>query len=361
MSDRTVVVLLPHVLDGHASSIAFCKPLLRFAARLVQGRSGYRPVVAALLSEDIAIDTIRRLLPGMRLRLGILEGVGAEEGSNLPVGALLSAWERLLSDIDPICGVLPHTIDGVQLAGALSVRLNAACISGVVDVEPSDTGEPIFDRLVDNGNRVAQVAARAQNVFVTVDWGRWSMKEDRPPISEDTVEVKRLDRAVDRRYRLLDRHTPSGDTRDLDRARVVVAVGRGLGKAENLSHVEAFAATFPGSVVAGSRGACDSGWIPPDRQIGVTGKTVSPEIYFALGISGAPQHLAGMMSSRSVVSINIDPCAPIFSHSDIGIVTDMIPFISAWIDRMSSMMNSQKVHKSHPSRMGETRLFRCIG
>lgn len=163
------------------------------------------------------------------------------------------------------------------------------------------------------------------------------MQEASPSKGEGSVEVRRLDGAMDGRCRLIDRHVPSADTRDLDRARVIVAVGRGLGKAENLSQVETFAGTFPGSAVAGSRGACDSGWIPPERQIGVTGKTVSPEIYLALGISGAPQHLAGMQSSRSVVSINSDPHAPIFAHSDVGIVADMFAFIAAWIDRMSSM------------------------
>ena len=341
MSGRTAVVLLPSVLDGHALSIAPYQAMLRFASRLVPVGGCKGPVVAALLPKGIAIDSIRRLLPGARLRLGILDQVATNEGANIPAFSLASAWEELLSDIDPICCMLPHTIDSVQLAAALSVRRRAACISGVVDVEVPNGVEPLFHRLVDNGNRMARTAARTENVVVTVDWSRCPLQEDAPSIQEETVEVKRLDRGIDGRYRLLDRHAPSADTRDLDRARVIVAVGRGLGKAENLTQIEHFAATFPASAIAGSRGACDSGWIPPERQIGVTGKTVSPEIYLALGISGAPQHLAGMQSSRSVVSINSDPHAPIFAHSDVGIVADMFSFISAWIDRMSSIQKGK--------------------
>lgn len=337
MSDRKVVVLLPRIFDGQSLSISSYQAMLRFADRMVPVGDGQDPIAAALLPEGIAIDSIRCLLPGVRLRLGVLDQVAADAGTDIPAFSLVSAWEELLSDIDPICCMLPHTIDAVQLAAALSVRRRAACISGVVDVEALNGGEPMFHRLVDNGNRVARMAARTENVVLTVDWSRCSVREEASSMSEGTLEVKRLYRAIDGRYRLLDRHVPRADTRDLDRARVIVAVGRGLGKAENLSQVENFAATFPGSAVAGSRGACDSGWIPPERQIGVTGKTVSPEIYMALGISGAPQHLVGMQSSRSVVSINSDPHAPIFAHSDVGIIADMFAFIAAWIDRMSSM------------------------
>lgn len=341
MSVRTPVVLLPRILDRHTVSPSAYQPLLQFAARLNPDGNGICPVVAALLPGDIPIDSVRRLLPGIRLRLGGLDLMSRDEMVNIPAFSLASAWEELLADIETMCCLLPHTIDGVQLAAYLSVRMKAACIPGVVDVDSLDGGKPLFHRLVDHGNRVARIAAQTENVVVTVDRGRLTMQENLPSIPDDTVEVKRLSWTIDRRYRLRDRSTPSADTRDLDRARVVVAVGRGLGKAENLSQVEAFAATFPGSAVAGSRGACDAGWIPPERQIGVTGKSVSPEVYVALGISGAPQHLAGMQSSRSVVSINIDPHAPIFAHSDVGIVADMGAFIAAWIDRISSIQKGK--------------------
>jgi electron transfer flavoprotein alpha subunit len=111
---------------------------------------------------------------------------------------------------------------------------------------------------------------------------------------------------------------------DIEGADILVAGGRGLGKAENFSLAEALAQAFGGnSAVAATRAVVDAGWYPYAAQIGQTGKTVSPKLYLAAGISGAIQHKVGMQSSENIVAINKDAGAPIFEFSDLGIVGDL--------------------------------------
>jgi electron transfer flavoprotein alpha subunit len=117
---------------------------------------------------------------------------------------------------------------------------------------------------------------------------------------------------------------------DLAASNVIVAVGRGIKEAENLPLIEELANALGGQV-AGSRPICDSGWLPMDRQVGSSGQTVTPKLYFAIGISGAIQHIVGMKGSRKIVAINKDPNAPIFEVADIGIVAnlfDIVPLIT---------------------------------
>jgi electron transfer flavoprotein alpha subunit len=113
-----------------------------------------------------------------------------------------------------------------------------------------------------------------------------------------------------------------GDTVDLTKADVIVAVGRGVGGADKMGPVEALAKAL-GAEIAASRPVIDNGWLPRDRQIGSSGQTVAPKLYVAAGISGAIQHLVGMKGSSVIVAINKDPGAPIFTVAHYGIVGDL--------------------------------------
>jgi len=115
-------------------------------------------------------------------------------------------------------------------------------------------------------------------------------------------------------------------------AGVIVSAGQGLGDKENLDLIFQLAALFAKSAVAGSRIVCDLGWLEYRCQVGVTGATVSPQLYIACGISGAVQHVMGMRNSEFIVAINKDPAAAIFQVADIGIVEDLTTFIPALIE-----------------------------
>jgi electron transfer flavoprotein alpha subunit len=121
------------------------------------------------------------------------------------------------------------------------------------------------------------------------------------------------------------------DSAGIGDASVIVAAGKGIGEKENLDLIHRLAAIFPKSAVAGSRIVCDLGWLGYPCQVGVTGTTVSPQLYIACGISGAVQHVMGMQGSEFVVAINKDPSAAIFQVADICIVEDLTAFIPAFI------------------------------
>jgi electron transfer flavoprotein alpha subunit len=134
------------------------------------------------------------------------------------------------------------------------------------------------------------------------------------------------------------RPAPGAGRIDLAEAEIVVAGGRGVGGPENFALLEDLARSL-GAAVGSSRAVCDAGWRPHSEQVGQTGKTVSPGVYIALGISGSIQHLAGMSSSRCIVAINRDPAAPIFAAADYGIVGDLFEVVP----RLLEILKNRKI------------------
>ncbi|MHB1836538.1 MAG: electron transfer flavoprotein subunit alpha/FixB family protein, partial [Solirubrobacteraceae bacterium] len=138
--------------------------------------------------------------------------------------------------------------------------------------------------------------------------------------------------ATDGAVELLEVEAPAAGA-GLEDAKVVVSGGAGLGAADGFGALEELAGLLGGAVGA-SLAAVDAGWAPAERQVGLTGKTVSPDVYFALGISGASQHLAGMSGAKVVVAVNTDPEAPIFSIARLGVVMDCGAFVAAMTQRL---------------------------
>jgi electron transfer flavoprotein alpha subunit len=132
------------------------------------------------------------------------------------------------------------------------------------------------------------------------------------------------------RIKTIERVKQESEGPKLEDAKVIVSGGRGLGQAENFKLLEELAKIL-GGVVGASRGAVDNGWLPSTRQVGLTGTIVSPRLYFAIGISGATQHMAGCASSQYIVAINKDPEAPIFRRAHYGVVADYKPVVTAMI------------------------------
>ncbi|HZP50094.1 electron transfer flavoprotein subunit alpha/FixB family protein [Actinocrinis sp.] len=242
------------------------------------------------------------------------------------------AQARLLAEVarrEGPCAVLIATgPEGKRLAGRLAVQLDCGIITDAVDIEPG----PVAVQSVGAGAWRVRSEGLGSTVVITVRPNSTS-----PEIAAATPRVERIEVAAkeqDRAVRVVSRTALDGGKRPaLTEASIVVSGGRGVGSAEGFGLIEQLADALGGAVGA-SRGATDEHWYPREYQVGQTGKTVSPQLYLAAGISGAIQHRAGMQSSRTVVAIDTDPKAPIFQAADFGVVGDLFSVIPALLEEI---------------------------
>lgn len=296
----------------------------------------------------------RKLADGMGQKLcGVLIGHGVEglaqevfacgadkvylvegpEYGHYSTDAFTAAFADLIGEYKPAVILIGATNDGRDLGPRVACRvgtgLTADCTGLGIDGE---TGLVAWTRPAFGGNIMAtilcpdhrpQMGTVRPKVFKkpAADYGR----------TGEIVRVASKVRAEDIRTRLVEVVKGCTAACNLEEAEIIISGGRGLGKPENFRLVEDLAAVLAGAVGA-SRAAVDAGWKPQLHQVGQTGKTVAPKIYFACGISGAIQHLAGMSSSDVVIAINKDPDAPIFKVADYGIVGDVLEVLPALTD-----------------------------
>ncbi len=286
----------------------------------------------AALIADHCHSTITAVLPGLisdtyswpGAELLIINSPGLAQYTceGWEKAALLAAQE-----IRPDIIIIAHTSTGYDYAPRVAALLDGCCITSVGGIE--FPGEGIaYRRSSFHGKSDLLYEGGKSPLIITVLPGAFPVY-NQPAGTGMTRFIEadiNLEHTANVQFSI-----PEQSNTELEHAAVIISAGRGIGKAENLQMIRSLASCFNRSAIAGSRAACDNGWIEYNAQVGVTGKKVAPLLYVACGISGSAQHVAGMKDSKTVVSINRDPEAAIFRHSDICIVEELERFIPEFI------------------------------
>lgn len=241
---------------------------------------------------------------------------GLAENCAAQVVAIAGAYSHILA---------PATAYGKNIAPRVAANLDVAQISEITKVISADT----FERPIYAGNAIATVQSADAKKVITVRTTGFDAAA-----ASGTAAIETITAVADSgKSQFVSREVAKSDRPELTAAKIIVSGGRGMGSGENFKILGPLADRL-GAAMGASRAAVDAGYVPNDWQVGQTGKIVAPSLYIAIGISGAIQHLAGMKDSKTIVAINKDAEAPIFSVADYGIVGDLFEIVPALIKEL---------------------------
>jgi electron transfer flavoprotein alpha subunit len=311
-----VLVLVDHT-DGEVKKVTL--ELLRLARRLGEpsavfvdagSGSGFDAAKAALAEHGAA-------------KVYVIED---PEVSGFLVAPTAEVLAQLVGASTPAAVLLTSSAEGKEIAARLALKTGSGVLTDATDVNAGDGG-PVAEQPVFGGSTIVTSQVTTGTPIITVRPNSVAPEASPADATREDVTVALSDAA--KGARITDRVVEEkGERPELSEAAIVVSGGRGVGSAEKFDVIEALADAL-GAAVGASRAVTDAGWYPHQHQVGQTGKTVSPQLYVAAGISGAIQHRAGMQTSKTIVAINKDPEAPIFELVDFGVVGDLHQVVPA--------------------------------
>ncbi|MGH3497271.1 MAG: electron transfer flavoprotein subunit alpha/FixB family protein [Nocardioidaceae bacterium] len=299
-----ILVLVDH-LDGAVRKTTF--ELLTLARRLGEPSAVFIGADAEAARDSLAAYGAEKVY-----------ALDAADLTDYLVAPKAEALAQLVEKSQPAAVLIPSSAEGREIAGRLAIKIQSGVLTDAVDVQAAD-GAVTTRQSVFAGNFTVDAQVTKGTPIITVKPNSVTPEKADGAAAVDKVDVTVSDAA--KSARITDRQPRKKTGRpELTEASIVVSGGRGTGG--DFEAVEAFADSL-GAAVGASRAAVDSGWYPHSYQIGQTGKTVSPQLYVAAGISGAIQHRAGMQTSKTIVAVNKDEEAPIFELVDFGVVGDL--------------------------------------
>lgn len=320
---RKKVAVLGEVRDGVLRNVS----LEAIAAAKLIADGG--EVVAVLLGETIGDEIVTMLHYGADRAIKV-------EHPDLKLYTTDAYQQALLQILDsekPDGLVTGHTAQGKDVMPRIAARLHAGLVSDAVNIEMAD-GDTVFTVPIYSGKAFEKIKVNSGITLTTIRPNNIVPLEKDESRSGEVGSIDVTIQALRTKIKDIVRKTAGGI--DLSEAKVIVSGGRGVKGQEGFTMLEELAAAVGGAVGA-SRGACDAGYCDYSLQIGQTGKVVTPDLYIAVGISGAIQHLAGMSNSKIIVAINKDPEAPIFQVADYGIVGDLFDVVPLLIEEFKKV------------------------